>query len=105
VGAGAAGLAAVFFRRAANDRFADYRRTADPERLEELYDQAAELDNRAAASFIAAEALFVFAVYVGFFVDPPRKTVGAAVPETPCGPLAMDWLPERGLALRLQWRF
>jgi hypothetical protein len=104
VGAAATGLAAVFFRRAANDRFETYQRTADPERLAELYDRAAELDNRASASFIAAEACFVFAIYLGFFVDPPRK-VARVESDVSDGEMGIAWIPERGPALRVQWSF
>jgi hypothetical protein len=104
VGAGAATAAAIYLRRAANDRYDDYRQTADPERLEELYDEAADLDNQAAAAFIAAEAMFVFAVYLGFFVDPPPKKAEWN-PVFPAGRLGMGWTPDRGLAFRLQWDF
>ncbi len=97
-GAAGAGLAAALYRRAANDRFADYRRTADPERLAALYDETTRLDNRAAGFFVAAEAAFVFAMVLGFFVHAPRAAAsGAAAGPHPS--LAAG----RGVALR--WDF
>jgi hypothetical protein len=73
-GAAATGLAAYVYRRAANERFEDYQHTADPVHLAELYDEASDLDNRAAACFLVGEALFVFALYLGFFVDSPPQS-------------------------------
>jgi hypothetical protein len=81
VGAAASGLGALLLRREANDRYEDYERTADPQRMIERYDDTSRLDNQAAACFIAAEALFIFAIYLGFFVEPAGRATGAARPE------------------------
>ncbi len=104
-GAAASGLAAMLYRRAANDRFEEYQHTADPDRLRDLYDQSSRLDNRAAACFIAAEGLFVLAIYFGFFVHPARAATNAGAASTEPGrslPTPI-WMPERGLGVR--WSF
>lgn len=94
-GAAASGVAALLYRRAANDRFEEYRRTADPDRLTQLYDETARLDNRAAAFFVTAEVLFVAAMYLGFFVEPPAPGVARAS-------IVID---PRDTALSLRWSF
>jgi hypothetical protein len=94
-GAAASGVGAALVRRSANERYEEYEQTADPERIEDLYDEATELDNTAAALFIAAEALFVGALYLAFFVDPPAGY-------TPGITLAPG---DEGAAMALEWRF
>lgn len=87
-GAAAAGIATIAFRHEANTKYDAYQGAADPEEITALYDETAELDNRAAACFIASEALFVAALYLGFFVEP--------------APVRLTPVPQ-GLALA--WRF
>jgi hypothetical protein len=94
-GAAASGVGAALVRRSANERYEEYEQTADPERIEALYDEATELDNTAATLFIAAEALFVGALYLAFFVDSPAGY-------TPGLTLAPA---DRGAAMALEWRF
>jgi hypothetical protein len=92
------GIAAVGYRRAANRRFDDYERTADPVAIETLYDQARSLDQRAAALFIVAELAFVATVYVGFFVKPASSSMAVATP----GRLSFQCSAERAA---ICWRF
>lgn len=92
-GAAASGVLALLHRRAANDRFEEYKRTADPDRLIQLYDETARLDNRAAAFFVSAEVLFVAAMYLGFFVEPPGESRASIV------------IDPQGTALSLRWSF
>jgi hypothetical protein len=97
-GAAGAGLTAALYRRAANDRFEDYQRTADPERLAALYDETTRLDNRAAGFFIAAEAAFIFAMVLGFFVHAPHDAASGNA-----AALHPSLVAGRGVALR--WDF
>jgi hypothetical protein len=87
-GAGAAGtgIAAIVLRRQANEKYEEYQATADPEEIAALYDETTSLDNQAAACFIAAEALFVAALYLGFFVEPAP----VRLEPVPAG-LALTW--------------
>lgn len=85
-GAAATGIAAIAFRHEANAKYDDYQSSADPEEIAALYDETARLDNRAAACFIASEALFVAALYLGFFVEPAPVRLAPA----PAG-LALVW--------------
>ncbi len=85
-GAAAAGIAAIAFRQRANTTYDEYRTAADPEEIAALYDETESLDNRAAACFIASEALFVAALYLGFFVEPAPVRLAPAP-----GGLALAW--------------
>ncbi len=85
------GTLAYVVRRRANERYADYERTADPELIASYYDDAARLDRRAAGLFITAEVAFITAVYLGFFVaaEPPAvastRTAGNRQPAAAAG--------------------
>jgi hypothetical protein len=73
-----AGGVAYVSRRRANDRFEEYARAADPERIAALYDEATRLDHRAAALYITAEVAFATALILAFFVPDPDEHAGHA---------------------------
>src|SRR5688572_19159855 len=112
-GAAAAGVGAALVRRSANERYEEYEETADPDRIEDLYDEASSLDNTAAGLFIAAEALFVGALYLAFFVDSPDgqdspdSSESRHAPDAPAGRTpGLTLAPvAQGAALALEWRF
>jgi hypothetical protein len=114
-GAAACGIGAIVSRSAANSRYDEYQRTADPEGIQALYRETEHLDNRAAVLFVTSEALFLATLYLGFFVAPPEEDQGSFTadshdqaadtsrPET-AGPPIPDLVPTRG-GLAVQWRF
>ncbi len=113
-GAAACGIGAIVSRSAANSRYDEYQRTADPERIQALYRETEDLDNRAAVLFVTSEALFLATLYLGFFVAPAEEDQGftadssdqaadASRPEAAGQPLP-ELVPTRG-GLAVQWRF
>jgi hypothetical protein len=94
-------VTAISLRQLANDRFAQYEQAADPERITQLYDETAQLDDLATVFFIVAEVSFLAAMFIGFFVE------DASVAGT--GPGAPLWSGARiepeALGARLVWRF
>ena len=101
--AAAAGLAAAW-RREANATFADYERTADPQRIAALYDRTLVLDHRAGALFAVAEVAFVAAIYTGFFIKPAASDAPPRGGVADGGELAGSTASERSPAApRCRW--
>jgi hypothetical protein len=105
-GAAATGIAAIASRHAANERYDEYQLAADPERIAALYDETAELDNRAAVLFVASEVLFVSALYLGFFVEPAPAALRAD-PASGAAPASRHrpWITPVPRGVALEWRF
>jgi hypothetical protein len=102
-GAAASAVTAILFRREANDRYDEYQHTADPEAIDDLYAESKHLDQVATGFFIGAEALFVAAIYLGFFVEPAAGD--HATLSSPRLMPVLDRAPAGDSRLGIAWRF
>lgn len=100
-GAAASAVTAILFRREANDRYDAYQETADPAAIDDLYAESKHLDQVATGFFIGAEALFVAAIYLGFFVEPAQADAAAFPRLQPLVDRASSGDSRLGIA----WRF
>jgi hypothetical protein len=102
-GAAASAVTAILFRREANDRYDAYQQTADPAAIDDLYAESKHLDQVATGFFIGAEALFVAAIYLGFFVEPAQADAAAST--SPRLQPVVNRAPSGDSRLGIAWRF
>lgn len=76
VGIGLLGGSTILTERA-NDRYGDYLRATEPERVRDLYDETLRLDRWSTTSLLAGEALVATGIYLRFLrrSSPPRMAL------------------------------
>ena len=80
-GAGLVGLSFMFSQRA-DDAYADYLVSTDPDQIENLYDRAARNDHLSQASLLTGEALVAAGLYLRFIRRPGTRRVSLSLRPT-----------------------
>ena len=82
-GAGLIGASFVYSKRA-DETYAEYLASTDPETIDALYDQTTRYDHLSQASLLTGEVLLVTGLYLRFIHHPSPKHVSLNVQPTRC---------------------
>jgi len=70
---------------AADRRYADYLRATDPDRIQDLYNEAVLFDRVSAGSILTGEVLIATGIYLAFLRHPAPSRLSFALEPSKCG--------------------